>query len=127
MGTSGRKELLGYGRKIAQAGLARGASGGLSLREDGMVWIRPGDRSMGRLTLSDLCGVDLATGKQVQGKRGLPRELGLHLAIYRARPDVKAVFQARPPWAVTVIDAGLKLKAMFAEFVNDLADRDPAV
>ena len=113
-------ELIDFGGKIAQAGFAAGTGGRISLREGNLVWIKPEGFAMGDLTPHALCGVDLDTGKQVQGKNRAPPEMRMHLAIYRARPDVSAVFQARSPWATVAIDSGLELKAMFAEFINDL-------
>ena len=44
----------------------------------------------------------------------------MHLAIYRQRPDVTAVFHTHSAWASGVISSGVELRAMFAEFVNDL-------
>jgi L-fuculose-phosphate aldolase len=44
----------------------------------------------------------------------------MHLAIYRVRPDVAAVFHTHSPWASGVISSGAAFRPMFAEFVNDL-------
>lgn len=44
----------------------------------------------------------------------------MHLGIYRVRPEVNAVFHTHSPWASGVITAGVELRPMFAEFVNDL-------
>ena len=44
----------------------------------------------------------------------------MHLAVYRTRPDVTCVFHTHSPWASGVITSGVRLKPMFAEFVNDL-------
>lgn len=114
------EEMIGYGVKLAQAGFATGAGGCVSLLDNGLVWIKPAGLAMTALKPGNLCGIDLATGKRVYGKRRPAADLSLHLAVYRARPDISAVFQARPPWTAVAVDSGLKLKAMFAEFVNDL-------
>src|ERR1039458_164722 len=64
--------------------------------------------------------MDLASGKQTKGKNRPTSEVNMHLGIYRVRPDARAVFHAHPAWASGVITAGVELRPMFAEFVNDL-------
>jgi len=116
-----RAELVRYGLKIAQTGLVAGAGGNISARgNDGIVWMKPSGFAMDEMTTDDLCGLELGTGRQVAGKHRPTSEVNMHLAIYRVRPDVQAVFHTHSPWASGVISAGVELKPMFAEFVNDL-------
>ena len=115
-----RDELVRYGVKIVQAGLVAGAGGNISAREDDLVWMKPSGFAMDDMTTDDLCGMDLATGEQRHGAGRPTSEVNMHLAIYRARPDITAVFHTHSPWASGVITAGVELKPMFAEFVNDL-------
>ncbi len=42
--------------------------------------------------------VDL-NGKKISGLRNVTSEIGMHLAVYRARPDVEAIVHAHPPVA----------------------------
>ncbi len=44
----------------------------------------------------------------------------MHLAVYRIRPDIQAIFHTHSPWASGVISAGIDLQPMFAEVINDL-------
>jgi L-fuculose-phosphate aldolase len=113
-------ELVKYGVKIAQAGLVAGAGGNISARDKGIVWMKPSGFAMDDMTPADLCGMDLKTGKQVIGKNRPTSEVHMHLGIYRVRPDVMAVFHTHSPWASGVVSAGVKMRPMFAEFVNDL-------
>jgi L-fuculose-phosphate aldolase len=115
-----RQELVRYGKKIAQAGLVAGAGGNISAREAGMVWMKPSGYAMDDMTPADLCGMDLKTGKQVKGKNRPTSEVNMHLGIYRVRPDAQAIFHTHSAWASGVITAGVELRPMFAEFVNDL-------
>ena len=115
-----REELVRYGRKIAQAGLVAGAGGNISAREGSVVWMKPSGFAMDDMTPDDLCGMDIETGKQVQGKNRPTSEVNMHLGIYRVRPDAQAVFHTHSAWASGVITAGVELRPMFAEFVNDL-------
>jgi L-fuculose-phosphate aldolase len=115
-----RQELVKYGIKIAQAGLVAGAGGNISAREGDIVWMKPSGYAMDDMKPQDLCGMDLKTGKQVKGKNRPTSEVNMHLDIYRVRPDVQAIFHTHSAWASGVITAGVELRPMFAEFVNDL-------
>jgi len=68
------------------------------------------------------------TGRLVAG-RGRPfSELGLHLAVYRARRDVAAVVHAHPPHATALACAGRGIDAMpIAEAVVSLGRGVPLV
>lgn len=115
-----REELVAYGAKMVQAGLVAGAGGNLSAREGNVVWMKPSGFAMDEITPDDLSGIDFATGTQIRGQHKPTSEVNMHLAIYRTRPDVVAVFHTHSAWASGVITSGVELKAMFAEFVNDL-------
>ncbi len=115
-----REELCRYGVKIAQAHLVAGAGGNISAREGNVVWMKPSGFAMDDLAPGDFCGLDLATGQQVQGDRKPTSESSMHLAIYRVRPELTAIFHTHSPWASGVISSGAELKPMFAEFICDL-------
>ena len=115
-----KEELVRYGMKIAQAGLVAGAGGNISAREGDVIWMKPSGFAMDEVTPDDLCGMDLASGRQAAGKSKPTSEVNMHLAIYRVRPDVKAIFHTHSPWASGVITSGVEMRPMFAEFVNDL-------
>lgn len=115
-----REELSRYGVKIAQAHLVAGAGGNISAREGDIVWMKPSGFAMDDLAPADFCGLDLETGKQVKGDKRPTSEASMHLAIYRARPEVMAIFHTHSPWASGVISSGATLKPMFAEFICDL-------
>lgn len=115
-----RQELVCYGQKIVQARLVAGAGGNISARDGGIIWMKPSGLALDEMTPADLCGMDLNTGRQVKGQRKPTSEVNMHLAIYRVRPDVQAVFHTHSAWASGVIASGMILRPMFAEFVNDL-------
>ncbi len=115
-----RQELADYGRQIASAGLSAGAGGNISAREGRLIWVKPSGLSMAELKGTNLCCVDVDSGRQVEGKLKPTSELLMHLAIYRLRPDIQAIFHTHSPWACGVITAGIDFKPMFAEVVNDL-------
>jgi len=115
-----REELLRYGVKTVQAGLVAGAGGNISAREKDTIWMKPSGFAMDDLTPADLCGIDLSSGKQASGPHKPTSEVNMHLAIYRARPDIMTIFHTHSPWACGILASGAELKAMFAEFVCDL-------
>ena len=115
-----RIELIKYGVKIARAALVAGAGGNISARDGTTVWMKPSGFAMDEMRPADLCGLDLKSGRQITGRNKPTSEFNMHLAIYRVRPEVTAVFHTHSPWASGVISSGAKLKPMFAEFVNHL-------
>ncbi|MFH0953263.1 MAG: class II aldolase/adducin family protein [Verrucomicrobiota bacterium] len=115
-----RQELASYGKQIARAGLTAGAGGNISARDGRLIWVKPSGLAMAELKGTDICCIDLASGRRVDGKLKPTSELPMHLAIYRARPDIHAVFHTHSPWASGVVSAGIDIQPMFAEVVNDL-------
>ena len=115
-----RTELVRYGLKIVQARLVAGAGGNISARDGNIIWMKPSGLALDEMNPADLCGMDLKTGRQVKGQRKPTSEVNMHLAVYRARPDVNAIFHTHSAWASGVITSGITLRPMFAEFVNDL-------
>jgi L-fuculose-phosphate aldolase len=115
-----RKDLIAYGVKIARAGLVAGAGGNISARDGKVVWMKPSGFAMDDMQPSDLCGMDLASGRQVSGPHKPTSEVNMHLGIYRARPDVQVIFHVHSPWSSGIFSSGAQLKPMFAEFICDL-------
>ncbi len=81
---------------IYRSGLTTTSGGNLSMRsENGDIWITPGAVDKGKLTPKDIVRVR-PDGTQ-EGLHPASSELPFHQAIYRARPDLKAVVHAHPP------------------------------
>lgn len=57
---------------------------------------------------SDLLVVDMH-GRRITGRREVTSEIGMHLLIYRMRPDVNGVVHAHPPTATGFAAAGMAL------------------
>ena len=115
-----RDELVKYGKRIAEAGLVAGAGGNISARDGDLVWMKPSGLALDEMEAKDLCGINLASNRQVHGTRRPTSEVNMHIGIYRVRPDVMAVFHTHSAWASGVISSGVEMRPMFAEFVNDL-------
>jgi L-fuculose-phosphate aldolase len=100
-----RQELARYGNLIAQAGLTAGAGGNISAREGRLIWVKPSGLAMAELKGTDMCCIDLDSGRQVDGKLKPTSELPMHLGVYRARPDINAIFHTHSPWASGVVSS----------------------
>jgi L-fuculose-phosphate aldolase len=97
-----RTEIVETGRELEAAGLVQGTSGNLSVRDprSGSVAITPSGVPYRSTLPADVLLVG-ANGDVQAGERRPSSQLSMHLAIYRARPDVGAVVHTHSPWATT--------------------------
>jgi L-fuculose-phosphate aldolase len=104
-----KEQLCDVGRRIWLRGFCAGNEGNHSYRiVDNRILCTPTGVSKGQLKPEDICTVDL-DGNQLAGKRKRTSEINLHLAIYKARPDVRAVIHSHPPHATAFAVAGVEL------------------
>jgi ribulose-5-phosphate 4-epimerase/fuculose-1-phosphate aldolase len=90
-------------------------NGHASIRlDDGRMLINAGNCQRSRLTVDDICTIDL--DGQVEAGRGKPPlEFHLHAGIYRARADVRAVVHAHPRWSTVLTMAGKPYLPVYAQ------------
>ncbi|MFN3346852.1 MAG: class II aldolase/adducin family protein [Candidatus Bipolaricaulaceae bacterium] len=87
-------------RWLGERGLITGSSGNVSLRVADTILITPTGVPWERVRPREIVALDLEG--RVRG-RGLPSsEWRLHLGIYRARPDVRAVVHTHSPHATAL-------------------------
>lgn len=104
-----KEQMCDIGRRIWLKGFCAGNEGNHSYRlSENRILCTPTGVSKGNLKPDDICTVDLE-GKQVAGKMKRTSEILLHLAIYKARPDVKAVVHSHPPHATAFAIANVEL------------------
>ena len=104
-----REEIVRYGRMLHQRGFVAAMDGNLSVRRsDGQILVTPTCVSKGAMRPTDLVIVDLE-GKRIAGRRNVTSEIGMHLLIYRMRPDIHAIVHAHPPTATGFAAAGIPL------------------
>ena len=93
------EEFRAVCRDAWKQGLLSGCNGNASRRLDahtpGLVCITRSGAAKGRLTAADCCLMDIATGAVVSGGPA-STESGMHLAIYRTRPDCNAILHTHP-------------------------------
>jgi L-fuculose-phosphate aldolase len=94
-----RKQLVCIGRAMHRVGYTPGTAGNLSVRLDAQrILATPTGCSKSLLKSSDMVIVD-NEGHKLSGGRNVTSEIGMHLAVYRMRPDVQAIVHAHPPIA----------------------------
>jgi len=104
-----KDQMCDIGRRIWLKGFCAGNEGNHSYRlSENRILCTPSLISKGSLKPDDLCVVDLE-GKQISGWRKRTSEILLHLAVYKTRPDVKAVIHSHPPHATAFAVAGVDL------------------
>ena len=93
------EEFRAVCRDAWKQGLLSGCNGNASRRLDAhtpeLVCITRSGAAKGRLTAADCCLMDIATGAVVSGGPA-STESGMHLAIYRTRPDCNAILHTHP-------------------------------
>ncbi len=94
-----KEEMCEIGRRVYNRGFAAANDGNITVRlNDKEVLCTPTMVSKGFMKPDDICKVDYE-GKQLAGKRKRTSEVLLHLAVYKHRPDVRAVVHCHPPHA----------------------------
>ena len=93
-------QLVMFMQRIYDKGMTTTSGGNLSIMdEDGNIWITPAGVDKGTLNRNDIVCVH-ADGTVV-GMHKPSSELPFHAAVYKMRPDLKAVLHAHPPALVS--------------------------
>lgn len=96
-----RQQIADYGRRLLADRLTTGTGGNLSvaLRAEGVIAITPSGISYDEINVKDISLLDF-DGRQLEG-RPPSSEWYLHLALYRARPEINAVVHTHSRFATT--------------------------
>jgi L-fuculose-phosphate aldolase len=110
------QQVLQAAKDMLARGLTAGTSGNISARtEDDKVVITPSSLSYEEMTLDDLVVLDL-DGNVVDGHRSASSEKGVHLACYRAFPEIGSVIHAHPVYATMFAVVRQPIPALVDEF-----------
>jgi len=122
-----RTQLVEGSRRMHSRGWVANHDGNLSVRlPDGRFLATPTAFSKAEVTADSLVIVD-AAGAVVSGRNRVFSEMGLHLAVFKARPDVRAVVHAHPPHATALGACGRSLEPFLPEAVVSLGPLVPLV
>jgi len=97
--TTARRSIVEAGRRLADRFFVASNDGNISCRiGENEVLITPTGVNKGEVTEGCILKVDMA-GRVLSGTMKPTSEMKMHMAVYRTRPDVKAVLHAHPPAA----------------------------
>lgn len=93
-------QLVMFMQRIYDKGMTTTSGGNLSIMdEEGNIWITPAGVDKGTLNRNDI--VCVKEDGTVLGMHKPSSELPFHVAIYKMRPDLRAVLHAHPPALVS--------------------------
>ena len=95
-----RNEVAAFMRRLYDRGLTSCSGGNVSARLGDRVFVTPSGLDKGRLSGDEVAAIG-PDGRPVAGGPAPSMETGLHLAVYRSRPDASAIVHAHPPVATS--------------------------
>jgi L-fuculose-phosphate aldolase len=99
--TSIQTEVVRVARLLRERGLAVGMSGNVGARlDDGRIAITPSTMEYDEMAPDDIVVVH-PDGSPSEGRHRPSSELALHLAVFAARPDIRAIVHTHSPFATT--------------------------
>jgi len=94
-----KEEIAYYMQRLYNRALTTCSGGNISYRiNEDFILVSPSGVDKGLLNASQICMSDME-GNLIEGNYNLSMETGMHIAIYKQRPDVNAVIHAHPPYA----------------------------
>ena len=107
-----RTEIVRVARLLRGRGLAIGTSGNVAARlVDGRIAITPSSMDYEEISPDDVVVVG-PDGSPSEGRRSPSSELPLHVAVFGARPDVRAIVHTHSPFATTFSTARREIPAI---------------
>ena len=104
-----RRDIVQFGQMLHERRFIAACDGNLSVRLDkNRILVTPTGVSKGMMKTSDLVIVDME-GRKLKGRREVTTEIGMHVLIYRLRPNVAGIVHAHPPTATGFAAAGMAL------------------
>lgn len=118
-----RELIVRSGLRMANSGLTVETWGNISARdpETGLVYLTPSAMKYDTITADDVIVADL-DGNIVQGKRKPTIEMGMHLAVYRARRDVNALIHTHPTYSMVYSCQGKDIPLFMDEAAQTMGD-----
>jgi len=106
---SQRKEVAYFMRRLYEQKLTTCSGGNISLKVDeNKILITPSQLDKARLTPEQI-GIITVDGENLTPELKPSMETGMHLSIFKKRPDIKAVVHAHPPYATSFSTTNKKI------------------
>lgn len=90
-----KTEIIEAGRWVIKTGLTWGTSGNISMKQGDCVYITASGTRLGELEPEGILVCDLQ-GTVIEGTGKPSKETGMHLEVYRNRPEITAVIHTSP-------------------------------
>ena len=123
-----KRELVKCGEKIYEASLVIGTGGNISARLGDVIYHKSRGISLKESMGCDYSEVSLRSMKAT-GRSCKPSsiELPMHLACYRARPDIGAVIHTHPVYGTVIAGMGAKVEMVSYEFMVAMGSEVPSI
>lgn len=119
-------EIVKYSQKIDQKGFTANHDGNISAKFESVLLATPTAVSKGNITADIVITLDFS-GNRIEGNGKPFSEIKLHLAAYKARPEIGAVVHAHPPFASARGLVNLPIRPALPEAIVSLGDIIPVV
>ena len=119
-----KKLIVDTGRELYKQNLTIGTWGNISVldSETGLVYIKPSGMDYNEINLEDIVVVD-KKGRIVEGFRKPSIEMPMHLSIYNARKDVRAIVHYHPIYSSVLAVTGSSLPGICEDFVQIVGEK----
>lgn len=119
-----KKLIVNTGRKLYKQNLTIGTWGNISVLDPDtdLVYIKPSGMNYNEIDLEDIIVID-KKGKIVEGFRKPSIEMPMHLSIYNARKDVKAIIHYHPIYSSVLAVTGFSLPGICEDFVQIVGEK----
>lgn len=119
-----KKLIVETGRELYKQNLTIGTWGNISVldSETGLVYIKPSGMDYNEINLEDVIVVD-KQGKTIEGFRKPSVEMPMHLSIYNARKDVRAIVHYHPVYSSVLAVTGFSLPGICEDFVQIVGEK----
>jgi len=119
-----KKLIIETGRELYKQNLTIGTWGNISVldSETGLIYIKPSGMDYNEINLEDVIVVD-KQGKTIEGFRKPSIEMPMHLSIYNARKDVRAIVHYHPVYSSVLAVTGFSLPGICEDFVQIVGEK----
>lgn len=116
-----KEEVCEQNHELPANGLVVGSGGNVSGRdpETGLVVIKPSGVKFKKLTPETMVVVDM-DGNVIEGQMKPSVDTGLHLYVYKARPDVFGIAHTHSPYASSFAARGERIPAVLTPITHML-------
>lgn len=105
-----KNEVVKFGKLLYDKDLTSATSGNISVFDGKSVFITATGTALGFLNEDDVVKIDL-DGNELENGKKASSEKKMHLAIYKLRPDIKAIIHCHSPFATAFAACRKELSA----------------